>query len=634
MFVKTKPTIPRLDDVIAGENPTFEDRLVFDFQIIPVIGGLPIIINGHNIVRFSLDARASGFVCEISFAIRDDLTFQSTEQDKLVMLFRTQSLLKVHLGIRPMHTEEDTAATTPEAMPYFFVDGLVTEKSLVERVARHLEGKQINYRLYHMRFADPAQVLWRQHFPLCLYTNTSLQAVITANLNAHIQVMFDDTTVSTIQPQIMLGMVPRNRPNERASFYDLLMWQLDLTDRIWQYDYTLKVYRIIKTKVPPALPIDIVADDISDIFTYYPAPQRYQEAVLNDYTEAIQNRLVTPLDPTAQSYLVPGVRQDFQWNTAVQLEFEKEYQHHTTDFVLPKPEFVLSYKLFPSVPFGPGAGINFIRDALEFDQAAVAIPVEAKLEVTRVFRLFIKGETSEDDIESVYTGKAAATFRLSLNVWLESASNPERRIPPYILPKYPVYIEGKILSEIGAPVEETYQIYPDPATFIQKYKAIIPLFQNQIITVPCNPNMDPGHFYFPPYKWERILVAFYYDHSYLKRFLDWRPTAQLPLETQGDHLLLGKTPVNRTSVRHTYQDENPVFEIERLHVTTKIDCENIRIAEGSLTLTVGMPLGMPPPGMPVQQSPASTSGSSSSSGSSPSSSGGNNSTPPPRGPGT
>lgn len=630
MFVKTKPTPPRLDDVIAGENPKFEDRLVFDFQLTPVTGGMPIIINGHNIVRFSLDARSTGFVGELSFTIRDDLTFQSTEQDMLVLMFRTQTMLKIHLGIRPMHTEEDTAATTTAAMPFFFVDGLVTEKSLVERVAHHLEGKQINFRQYHLRFADPAQVLWRQHFPLCLYTQTSLQAVVTANLNTYIQVQFIDTTCSTIQPQIMLGMVPRNRPGERASFYDLLMWQLDLTDRIWQYDYTLKVYKIIKIKPPLTLPIDVVADDIGNIFTYYPAPQRYQEAVLNDYTEAIQNRLVTPLVPTDQTFLVPGVRQDFQWNTQVQLEFEKEYQHHTTDFTLPKPEFILSYKLFPSVPFGPWAAIDFMRDAIEFDQAAVAIPPEAKVETCRVFRLFVTGETMEDDVESAYTGKNAAAFKLGLNVWLEAATNPERRIPPYIQPKYPVYIEGKILSEIGAPVEETYQIYPDPTTFVQKYKAIIPLFQNQIITVPCNPNMDPGHFYFPPYKWERIVVAFYYDHSYLKRFLDWRPTAQLPLETQGDHLLLGKTPVNRTSVRHTYVDENPVFEIERLHVTNKIDCENIRIAEGSVTITVGMPLGMPPPGMPVQQTASSTQGSSSSSGGSPSSGGGQS--PPRQGP--
>jgi len=604
----------RLDDVLIDETPRFRDRMEFTFSLSSLSSPQPVVVNGHNIVRFTVDLRSSGFAGEIAFMIRDDQAFKSTERDLLVELFRTPELLKIHLGMRPQHTQEKAAT---RVIPFLEIEGLSTEKSLVERVARHLSGGQVSYRLYHLRYADPAQVLWRQHFPCVLYTQTSLQAVITQNLNSYIAVDFIDTTLADIQEMIFLGLNSKNRPSERASFYDLLMWQLDETERIWLYDYTQKKYQIIKTKLLPT-GIDVVADDVNDIFTYYPAPPRYAEALLNDYTEKVQNQPVVAADPQLLQCLVPGVRQDFLWNTPIELEFEHRLLQRTQAFLLPKPEFVMSYRLFPSLPYAPGAGIDFSISAnqTEFASVAMAIPQEAQLEICRVFRIRISGQSLEDDVEAAYDGQAPASFELAVHVWLEAASNPARRGPPYVLPKYPVHIEGKILSEIGLPsgstgpsaagqpVEETYQFYPDAQTYINKYKAFIPLWNDQIITMPYNPNMDPGHFYFPAYKNERVLVALYYDKAFLKRFLDWRATAQLPLETQGDHLLLGKTPVNRTSVRHLYQDEQPVFEIERLHLVQSFDTELFQMAEGSLLLTVGTPLGAPPPGVPVAAPPA------------------------------
>ena len=115
---------------------------------------------------------------------------------------------------------------------------------------------------------------------------------------------------------------------------------------------------------------------------------------------------------------------------------------------------------------------------------------------------------------------------------------------------------------------------------------MIPLWKNQIITTPFNPNTLPGQFYFPAYKYERVLVDMYYDRAMISQFREWRATAQVPQATQGDQLLLGKTPVNRTSVQHFYESERPVFEIERLNL---FDSELVKIAEGNLLLQVGTP---------------------------------------------
>lgn len=590
--------LPPLDELLASESARFSDGLVFTFELSSEKTPKPVVVNGHNIVSFSLDLRRSGFAGEVRFKMVDDTTLGSTEEDLLVSLFRTPQLLKIRFGIAPEQLESvpDPGAPTEPLE----VMGLVTEKLLIEQTVRHMEGAPLSHRLYHVRFADPAQVLWRQHFPLALYTETSLADVITANSNKYVTVQFPDTTMTAVQPLIFLGLDPRNRPSERASFYDLVMWRLDETARMWIFDYAQKVYQIHKTKLPPA-PIPITPDDVEEIFTYYPPPPRHGRSLLNDYTEQVQNREVTSANPQLTENLVAGVRQDALFGTAIATEFESELEERAELFTLPKPDFVLRYRLFPSAPFAPGVGVNFAPEQIDFASETVLIPPEALAEPCRVYRVSMSGTTLEKDVLPDYDGKVAGRFACRVNVWIETAANPEPRLPAYVTPKYPVHIQGKVLSEVGQPQEETYQFYPDPVTSLNRYKITIPLWADQIITVPYNPNMDPGHFYFPAYKHERVLIAFYYDHAFLKRFLDWRPTAQLPLETQGDQLLLGKTPVNRTSVRHTYQNELPVFEIERLNMLKSFDTELLQMSEGSMLLSVGTPLGAPPPGVSMSQ---------------------------------
>lgn len=602
MFIKPGLIPLRLDEVLARETARFDDRLVFTFEISSASQPTPIVLSGHDIVRFTLDLRRAGFTGGGSFKLDDESQFGSSTRDLLIELFRTPQLLRIRLAIAPEHLEEDMPAAAPQRP--LILSGLVTEKTLIERTARHAEGGPLSFRLYQIRFADPAQVLWRQHFPLALYTQTSLEDVITQNSNQYVSVQFLDPTLAQVEPLIFLGLSVKNRPQERASFYDLLMWRLDETQRMWVYDYAQGVYQVHKIKLPPTA-IEVVASDIEEAFTYYPMPPRAAQALLDDYTEQPQNRPVPPAAPLLQQNLVSGVRDDFLFNTPIASEFEQELQRRTEDFTLPGPEFVLRYRIFPSAPIMPGAGIDFNASLIDFQTEAIAVPREALAEICRVFRVRLSGDSEESDVRPVYDGRVPGRFTCRINVWLEAASNPARRLPPYILPKYPVHIEGKILSEVGQPIEETYQFYPHQTTSINQYKVKIPLWNNQIVSLPYNPNLDPGHFYFPAYKDERILVALYYDRAYLKRFLDWRPTAQLPLETQGDQLLLGKTPVNRTAVRHTYQNELPVFEIERLNMLQSFDTELLQMAEGSVLLQVGTPLGAPPPAVSMSVPPPS-----------------------------
>jgi len=71
--------------------------------------------------------------------------------------------------------------------------------------------------------------------------------------------------------------------------------------------------------------------------------------------------------------------------------------------------------------------------------------------------------------------------------------------------------------------------------------------------------------------------------KYRDELLDWRGEARVPLAGQGQHLFLGKTGKNNTSVLHDYQAEKPVFRILR---TNQSDTSFFKLEEGKLTLRV------------------------------------------------
>jgi hypothetical protein len=174
-----------------------------------------------------------------------------------------------------------------------------------------------------------------------------------------------------------------------------------------------------------------------------------------------------------------------------------------------------------------------------------------------------------------------AGYNIEMRSHLELESERWVSLPPFKPPPFPIYVEGKIVSEQGAKEAETYQIYQDKETSLDQYKVAIPLWKNQEVVVPFEPNFFTGHFYFPDYKEARVLVALDLHNGRIERFLDWRAGARLPMDTQGNHILLGKTDKSQTSVQHVYVDDKPVLHVKR---TSEKDTEMIKMVEGSLIL--------------------------------------------------
>jgi len=176
---------------------------------------------------------------------------------------------------------------------------------------------------------------------------------------------------------------------------------------------------------------------------------------------------------------------------------------------------------------------------------------------------------------------AYSRYNIDMRSRLELKEEKALNMPPFKVPSYPIYVEGKIVSEQGKEEEETYQIYKHPRTEIDHYKVKIPLFDNKQIVVPFEPLFAPGHFYFPAYKDERVLVALEFHSARIIRCLDWRPGGRLPMDTQGDHILFGKSDTSNTSISHIYVDNKPQLNMKR---SSSKDTEIIQLHEGTIIL--------------------------------------------------
>ena len=149
------------------------------------------------------------------------------------------------------------------------------------------------------------------------------------------------------------------------------------------------------------------------------------------------------------------------------------------------------------------------------------------------------------------------------------------------MPSFPILVEGKIVSEQGEENAETYQIYQDATTSQDQYKIKIPLWANQMVPVLFEPVFFSGHFYFPAFKNARVLVSLGLHSARIHRFLDWRAGARLPMDSQGNKLLMGQTASSQTAMSHSLVDTKPVFKVQRI---SDKDLEIITMSEGSLLL--------------------------------------------------
>jgi hypothetical protein len=528
------------------------------------VGGNTHKVTAGHIKRFALQLWSWGWEGEIEFLLTDTKGRGGTQKDALLADFIQQDLIAVTLELKAA-LPETSARPSQTALK---VQGFVSEKTLAEEAVSTGESSLILHRRYGIRFQDAARLLWRQHYPCSLYTAKTVKDVLEEHKGEKIPLTYDwDAGLGTSHPLLFVGLDPQGG----ASFYDWVLWYVQSHSGVFTYDYTAQGYAFTGAKAATGTPMRFHEDNLERLEVLLPEVIRHDVTVLNAVAEGPQRQ------PVTQTQAVSGIRQDVLLCTPIADEVQARVDLETARLKARGPELELTWRSFPEKAFAPGALVK-----LPADDAWGAAGL-AKDAVLRVRSMSLSGEGTPEMESEVYGDDYTlfASFRMSTR--LEPKEEPSVDLPAWQAPPYPRYVEGLIVSEQGEDAHETWQAYTDPDTSLDDYKVKVPLFADQIIPAPFNPNLLPGHFYFPAYKGERVLVALDWKRAWIKRFLDWRTGVRMPQEGQGVQLMVGKTPESGTALKHFYTDDKPVFLMQR---TNAKDTQKIQLNEGTLLIQV------------------------------------------------
>lgn len=529
---------------------TFVDRLATALTL--TIGAAAHEIEARDIERFDVTMTPHGHEVTLTFSI---VCVSDPAEDTVFATFVGDDEISAALTIKPAYDEVEATAES------VVLKGLVTARSVVEGAVDDVAGAPVLLRSYTIAFADRAAVLWAQHRPTRLYVDTTYQAMFADNLPAGVTLTHGWAASSVQRPVIAIGLgVDENE----ASFRDFVLWLLDRENASLTYDVAGDSYKIVDTKATPSATLELEAGEVSSVEIVLPRLRRAKPWVLNASTEASQAK-----KEGTNEQATTGVRADYlvrtpiasQQDARATLENNRAKQHMAG--------LRLVMAAFPSKPMVPGLGVTLVNDFSE------ALYTNSKS--FRVVRVSLSGRGTGE--EGGVEGGPTNRYELSYVVELEQQSDPVFDAPAHVAPRYPFVVEGKVVSETGAADEETYQIYQESATSLDMYKVAVPLFENKKVIVQFEPMTLSGQFYFPAYKGERVLVSLDLLKASFAGYLDWRPGARLPLDTQGNHLLLGKKAASQTSIKHAYVDAKPEFTIVR---TSDKDEQSIKVFEGTL----------------------------------------------------
>jgi len=507
-----------------------------------------------NIKNLELRLRSYGFEAELDFWL---VSQKSESEDKLYADFIKDDLITVKLTVDRTFDKVGSETDTLE------INGLVEHKTLGERAFHDLAGAPVLHRHYLIKFRDRAAVLWSQHRPVQVFAEQTLKKVIDDHKPAGLTLTHDWSASGTKYPVLSVGV---GADPDASNFYDYLAWLGEQNGIGLFMDLKTGKYTLSDKKPAVKANIPLPEGDIELLNVEFPPTPRHAVRVLNGYSEA-----GTKQKDVANKQAVAKVRQDRLLIAPVASDVTNRTKAEKTGLVAPDPELRIIFDRYPSVTLRPNLVYNFSdgwSDRVhhrkgKFRTCSVDIIAHAENQ----------GATDDSDNDS-------NTYEIEVTAHLEPKASKRFAQPPHRRPHWPFYVEGKIVSEVGKKEELTYQATKNKKTSLEFYTVLIPLW-NQKVIVPYNPGQFSGHFYFPAYKDERVLLAIDHDRAWIKRFLDWRPGARLPAEGQGNHLLLGKKDADQTSIRHVYDDAKPVLTIER---TMAKDTQVIEVSEGTIFL--------------------------------------------------
>lgn len=529
----------------------FVERLSLKLEL--TIGSTTKTVTAGDIKHMDLVLHPWGFEGEITWW---SVSREQASEDALFSSFMGTDVVAAKLSVA--RTFDDVE----ESPSVLVVKGLAFERDVEERVVPDVAGAPVLQRRYRIRFADRGKVLWSQHHPKALYVDKTYKDVVDDNLPQGVTTSVDWTAATKKHPVLSL-----NLERGEASFYDYVVWLLDTKGGGLFYDVAGDSYALRGAKPEVSSTDSLRSEEVASIAILYPRIRRETVNVLNAYTDAGTKRKAI-----TNASAVEGVRQDHLVRSSVASDLESRVTLETARSKQGQPAARFVLRAFPANALKPNKGLS-LDDTFSTNLAQSG-------KDHRITRVHITAQATAPEAGQA-TADVSNRYQVDYVVDGELAADPRMHHPPHAVPTWPLVVEGKVLSETGAEAEGTYQFYQDEASSLDVYKVKIPLFADQKVIATFEPTSISGHFYFPMVKDARVLIALDFDGARVVEFLDWRPGARLPLETQGNHILLGKQKDDETSIRHVYEDAKPLLSIQRKKAE---DTQLIKVSEGTILI--------------------------------------------------
>jgi hypothetical protein len=490
-------------------------------------------VPGANIKRLRLDLAPHGYGGEVTFWVRTDAAGEALHQ--------------VLVGDAPIELELGVAKARylGKPPPPLGVRGAVIARRFVELTTDDMTGKPVRFRRYCMSLVDPARAAWSQHHPTAVFADKSLADVIKAQLVGEMTLEVAWPELAQQRPLVCLGL-----GEDDASFHDFVAWWTASRGGHFYLDYARRGYHLADRKPRVGEPAALERAVVAELEIVAAEPPRHQQRFLNSW---VGTDAVTAADmPHAR----PPLTRDLLVHTPLPREVSALAERDARRLATGRHELEVEFGRFPEVLLAPGAGVMLDEDSFSPQLAGAGEPL-------RVRELHLEAraldESAEFDLEL-----DATTYAIGLCARLEHENDPRTRVPDHRTPRYPIHVEGHIVSAVGDTGDRAYTVYEDDATSQDRYRVMLPTW-NVTVEAPFQPMFQPGHMYFPAYRDARVMVAVGFDRARLTAFLDWGPSVRLPLASQGNHILFGKNATSETSLRHWYVDSKPELQLRRAH---------------------------------------------------------------------
>ncbi len=525
--------------------------------LIVTIAGQAHTIPAGNVKFLELKLTPYGFNGKVSFVVSCD---EST--DALFTPITTQNdLIEVSLQVEAYTTDTSTVISPLN------LSGLVTARGFSEQTLSNILKTQafMLHRHYHLEFADPAQVLWKQHYPCDLLTDTTLKALITAHKSEKIDLLYDWTVLDETYPVLALSL---GAPGNPASFYDYLIWLVDSNNGVFSYDFSTQKYSLSAAKIQSETTQSLNPLEVAAFGVTLPEVKRHQPNVLNAYSESPLNTAIT------NTQVASPIRRDYIARYPIAADMQARVTLETARLKQHLHEVWVEYHNFPMQVTPPGQLVDF-KGSSAWN---ASLFVHANTYQVKEWHLLARSAAQELtlDLNNTYS-----RYNIEHSLKLDSSLELNVALPTYALPVYPFFVEGKIVSEQGEDADLSYQFYTDEDTSINYYQISIPLWADKKVRAAYQSNMDTGQFYFPPYKNARVLVGLGFDSAVITEFLDWSSGTALPMDSQGNQLVMGKSTTSQNIIKHSYVDSKPELQIQR---TDDNDTELLQFSTGYIIL--------------------------------------------------